>query len=87
MNNKLLHAAFRLVVSGVLSLLVLYLFPAAGRDPRWLIGLAGVAGAAFVLLIPVMLRGDSWQKMLAGILLFVPSFGLIMAVLGVVGSL
>jgi hypothetical protein len=87
MNNKPLHPALRLVVSGALSLLVLYLFPAAGRNPRWLIGLAGVAAAAFVLLVPVMVRGDSWQKMLAGILLFVPSFGLVLAVMGVLSSL
>jgi hypothetical protein len=87
MNRKPLHPALRLVVSGVLSLFVLYLFPAVGRDARWLVGLAGVAGAAFVLLVPVMVRGDSWQKMLAGILLFVPCFGLIMAVMGVVSSL
>ena len=87
MNKKPLHPALRLVVSGALSVLVLYLCPAAGHDPRWLIGLAGVAAAAFVLLIPVMVRGDSWQKMLAGILLFVPSCGLFLAVMGVLSSL
>jgi peptidoglycan/LPS O-acetylase OafA/YrhL len=87
MSNKPLHPALRLVTSGVLSLLVLYLFPAAGRDPRWLIGLAGVAAGAFVLLVPVMVRGDPWQKMAAGALLFVPCLGLVVAVYGVVSSL
>jgi hypothetical protein len=87
MNNKPLYPAVRLAISGVLSLAVLYLFRPAGRDPRWLIGLGGIAAAAFGLLIPVMLRGDSWQKMLASILLFVPSFGLVLAVVGVVSSL
>lgn len=87
MSNKPLHPALRLVTSGILSLLVLYLLPAAGRDARWFIGLAGVAAGAFVLLVPVMVRGDSWQKMVAGALLFLPCFGLVVAVYGVVSSL
>ena len=87
MSTKPLHPALRLVTSGVLSLLLLCLFPAAGRDQRWLIGLAGIAAGAFVLLVPVMARGDSWQKMLAGALLFVPSLGLVMAAYGIVASL
>jgi len=87
MSKKPLQPALRLALSGVLSLLVLYVFPAAGRDPRWLIGLAGAAASAFALLVPVMVRGDSWQKMVAGALLFVPSFGLVLAVYGVVSSL
>jgi peptidoglycan/LPS O-acetylase OafA/YrhL len=86
MNNNPLHPALRLAVSGFLSVLVLYLSPGAERDPRWLIGLAGVAAAAFVLLIPVMVRGESWQKMLAGRLLFVPCLGLLVAVMGAVSS-
>ena len=87
MGDKPLHPALRLTASGLLSVFLLYVVPAAAREPRWLIGLAGLAAAAFVLLIPVMMRGDSWQKMLAGILLFVPSFGLVVAVIGVVSSL
>jgi len=87
MSNKPLHPALRLVTSGVLSLLVLYLLPAAGRDARWLVGLAGAAVGAFVLLLPVMLRGDSWQKIVAGALLFVPCLGLVLAAYGVVSSL
>jgi hypothetical protein len=85
MNKTQLHPALRLVLSGILS--VLYVFPAAARDPRWLLGLAGVAAASFVLVVPVLIRGDSWQKMVAGILLFVPSFGLVAALLGVVSAL
>lgn len=87
MSSKPLHPALRLVTSGVLSLLVLYLLPAAGRNSPWLIGLAGVAAGAFVLLVPVMVRGDSWQKMIAGALLFVPCLGLVVVAYGVVSSL
>lgn len=87
MNKEQLHPALRLVLSGILSVVVLYVFPAAARDPRWLLGLAGVAAASFVLVVPVLIRGDSWQKMVAGILLFVPSFGLVVALLGVVSAL
>ena len=57
------------------------------RGPVWLLGLAGLAAAAFVLLIPVMLQGNSWQQMVAAALLFVPSFGLLVGIIGVVGSL
>jgi hypothetical protein len=87
MNNKLLHPALRLAVSGVLCVFVLYIFSASAREPLWLIGMAGAAASAFVLLIPVMLRGDSWQRMVAGIMLFVSCFGLLVAVMGVVRSL
>ena len=90
MTNRPLHPALRLVVSGVLSLLVFYLFGAVGRAPRepgLLIGLAAAAAGAFVLLVPVMVRGDAWQKMLAGALLFVPSLGLVLAVWAVLCSL
>lgn len=82
MGTKPLRAGLRLTVSGGLSLLVLHLFSLAQREPRWLLGLAGAAAAALALLIPVMVRGDSWQKMLAGLLLFVPCFGLVMAAVG-----
>lgn len=90
MTRRPLRPALRLVASGVLSLVVLSLIGAAGRAPvdSWLLlGLAGAAAAAIVLLIPVMLRGDSWQKMLAGALLFVPSLGLLAAIGAVVSSL
>jgi hypothetical protein len=46
-----------------------------------------MATAAFVLLIPVLVRGDSWQKMVAALLLFVPSLGLVVAAFGVASSL
>lgn len=87
LHSRPLYPALRLVTSGALSLLVLHLFPAIGRDSRWLIRLAGVAAGAFVLLMPVMARGDSWQKMVAGALLFIPCLGLVVAVCGVVSSL
>jgi hypothetical protein len=87
MNNKPLHPALRLVGGGALSLILLCIWRMPGRDPRWHIVIGGMATAAFVLLVPVLLRGDSWQKMLAGLLLFLPSFGLVLALVGVVGSL
>ena len=90
MTNRPLHSALRLVVSGMLSLLVLCLLGAAGRgplDPGLLIGLAGAAAGAFVVLVPVTVRGDAWQKVVAGALLFVPSLGLVLAVCAVVSSL
>jgi hypothetical protein len=90
MTNRPLHPALRLGVSGVLSLLVLYLQGAASRGPRepgLLLSLAGAAAGAFMLLVPVMVRGDAWQKMVAGALLFVPSLGLVLTVCAVVSSL
>lgn len=87
MNNKPLHAGLRMVASGVLSPIVLFIFSMAQRDPRWCIFLGVVAAVAFVLLIPVLVRGNSWQKMVAGILLFVPSFGLVGAAIVVASSL
>jgi len=66
------------MVSGALSLFVLYFLSTIGNQHRLL---APIAGAALMLLIPVMLRGDSWQKMLAGALLFVPFFGLLVALM------
>jgi hypothetical protein len=50
-------------------------------DGNWHPFLRPVAAAAFAPLVIVMLRGDSWQKMLAGALLFVPSFGLLVSVM------
>jgi hypothetical protein len=87
MNDRRLHPVLRLSVSGLLSVLWIWLYPAVRHDPRWLIGVAGVAALAFVLLSPVMVRGRSGEKMLAGILLFLPSFGLVVAVTGVLESL
>jgi hypothetical protein len=60
------------------SLFVLYLLSTAGNQ-HWLVGL--ISGTALVLLIPIMRKGDTWQKMVAGILLFVPCFGLLAAVM------
>ena len=90
MTNRPLHPALRLGLSGVLSLLVLYLQGAASRGPQepgLLLGLAGAPTGAFALLVPVMVRGDAWQKMVAGALLFVPSLGLVLTICAVVSSL
>ena len=76
-----------MIVSGTLSLVLLTSWELAGRDPRWIIAIGGGAVAAFVLLIPVLLRGDSWQKMVAALLLFVPCLGLVLSVYGVINSL
>ena len=86
MKSKALHPTFRLGASGVLSLLVLFIWSLSLREPQWCIVLGGVAAAAFLVLTPVLLLGDSWQKTLAAALLFVPSFGLVMAALGIVSS-
>ena len=82
MNQERLHHLFRLVASGFLSLVLIAFWVLSLRDVRWCILQGGIAGAAVVLLIPVLVRGDSWQKMLAGMLLFFPSFNLVMAAIG-----
>jgi len=87
MNVKPLHPTFRLFASGILSVVVLFAFGLTGRDSGWTVALGGAAAGAFVLLIPVLVRGNSWQKMVAGIMLFVPSFGLALSVYAVVTSL
>ncbi len=88
MSKRPLHPALRLVLSGLLSVVVLYLVRRVGRgDPQWLIGLAGAAAGDFVLLVPVLVRGDSWQKMVAGALLFLPCSGLVLAIYAVVSAL
>jgi hypothetical protein len=70
------------VASGILSPIVLFILGMAARDLCWGIALGGVSAAAFALPIPVLLRGNSWQKRIAALLLFVPSFGLVAAALG-----
>jgi len=77
----------RLVASGVLSLVTLFILRLPARDPRWLVVLGGVAAAAFVVLIPVMVRGNSWQKMIAGILFFAPCLGLVFAAIGTISAI
>jgi hypothetical protein len=47
----------------------------------------GVAAAAFVPLIPVLIRGDSWQKVVAGAMPFFPAFNLVMATIGAASHL
>ena len=80
MNKKPLHPAVRLVTCGILSFVLLGALGFIGRDERWCIPLGGLAGAAILLVIPVLVRGDSWQKMIAGALLFVPSWALLWSV-------
>ena len=78
MNKKSPYPALWLVIGGGLCLLVLVLSTAKGS---WHSLLRPVAAAALAPLIIAMLRGDSWQKMLAGALLFVPSFGLLVSLM------
>ena len=87
MSQKPLHPALRMVASGALSLLLLATWEMAGRDPRWIVAIGGGAAAAFVLLVPVMARGNSSQKMVAALLLFVPCLGLVFTVFGLINSL
>ena len=80
MNKGPLYPALCLILGGALSLFELYILATAGNQNKHRL-LILVAGAGFALLIPLMLRGDPWQKMVAGALLFVPSFGLLAAVM------
>ena len=66
-----------LIISGVLSAVVLCT-AATGNPYRILLP---ISGAGLVLLIPVLLKGDSWQKMVAGALLFIPCFGLLAGIM------
>ncbi len=79
MNKRPRYPAFCLMVSGGLSLFLLLLLSTANGNQHSL--LRPAAAVAFVLLIIVMMKGDSWQKVLAGSLLFVPSFGLLASVM------
>ena len=78
MNKRPLYPALCLMASGALSLFVLLLL--STREGNWHPLLRWVATGAFLPLVIVMVKGDSWQKMLAGALLFVPSFGLLVSV-------
>lgn len=78
MDKRPRYPVLCLIVGGALSVLVLYFLSSVGNQHRLLLP---IAGAAFVLLIAVMMKGDPWQKMIAGALLFVPSFGLLMSVM------
>ena len=84
MDAKPIHPTLRLVASGILCAFELFAFGMVGRVPGWTIAFGGAAVGAFVFLIPVLLRGDSWQKMLAGMMLFIPCFGLVVSVYGIV---
>ncbi len=86
MNQKPPHPVFRLIASGLLSVTLLYIWR-PNADPRWAIVIGGIAAAAVVLLIPVLWGGDSGHKMLAGILLFVPCYFLVVAAFEVASHL
>ncbi len=77
MNKKPPYPTLWLVVGSGLCLLVLLLLSTAKGN--WHPWLRPVAAAAFVPLIIGMLGGNSWQKMLAGALLFISSFGLLVS--------
>lgn len=79
MNKKPSYPGLCLIVGGGLCLFVLHLLLTA--QGNWHPLLRPVAAAAFAPLVIVMLRGGSWQKMLAAALLFVPSFGLLASVM------
>ncbi len=78
MNKRPRYPVVCLILGGALSVLVLYFLSTVGNRHRLLLP---TAGAAFVLLVLVLVKGDAWQKMVAGALLFVPSFGLVMTVM------
>jgi hypothetical protein len=84
MPERPLRATARLLGSGVLQCLLVFVFMATARDLRWCIVQGSISAAAILLVIPVLTRGGSWQKMLAGLLLFFPLFNFAIAVLGVV---
>jgi hypothetical protein len=86
MNKKPLRPTIRFAVSGLLCLALAGLMGLAFRDLRWCIAQGGIAGATLMLLIPVLIRGDSWQKVLAGAMLFFPAFNLVMATIGAAAS-
>ena len=79
MNKRPSYPALWLIVGGGPCLFVLLLLLTA--EGNWHPLLRPVAAAALAPLVIVMLRGDSWQKMLAGALLFVPSFGLLVSLM------
>ncbi len=76
MNKRPRYPVLCLILGSTLSVLVLYFLLAVGDQHRLLVP---IAGAAALLLLTVLVKGDPWQKMVAGALLFVPSFGLLMA--------
>ena len=79
MSKKPPYPALWLVVGGGLCFLVLLLLSTAKGN--WHPLLRPVAAAAFAPLVVVMLKGDSRQKMLAGALLFISSFGLLVSMM------
>jgi len=81
-KTRPLHPVIRFVVSGLLCISLAGLIGLAWRDARWCIAQGGIAAAAFVLLIPVLTRGELWQKLVAGAMLFFPAFNLVMATIG-----
>ena len=79
MNKKRTLPALWLIIGGGLCLFVLLLLSTAKGNWHPLLG--PVAAVAFAPLVIVLLKGDSWQKVLAGSLLFVASFGLLVSLM------
>jgi hypothetical protein len=88
MHAAPLHPTLRLAEGGILSLLALFAFGLASEQyPGFVLALGGAGTGGFLVLIPVLMRGNSWQRMIAGAMLFVPSFALVMVGYTVVCSL
>ncbi len=88
-----LHVLSRLLVAGSFLILLVYIM---GQMARWrsierALHLTLFEGAAAVVvvvfLVPVLKRGDRWQRVLAVILLIVPVIGLLDALFRVLGDL
>ncbi len=77
MNKEPQSPTLWLAIGGGLCLLALLLLSTAKGN--WHLWLRPIAAAAFVPVIIAMLRGNSWQKMVAGALLFISSFGLVVS--------
>lgn len=79
LNKRALHPNICLVVGSGLCAFVLVVL--STRQGNWHPLLLPVGGGSFLPLVVVMVRGDSWQKMVAAALLFVVCFGLLVSVM------
>lgn len=87
MNNKPLHPVLRLVSSGALSFVLACVWSHAGVGHRWWMAELCLAAAAITFAVPVIVRGDSWQKMVAGALLSLPCLAFVWVLMMVVARL